>query len=508
MSEETPEPRWQLQEKEGRGKQWNLLDSEQELDDRWQLQPDQEYVNYEGPSWRPIDDLPEERASGAGWVLPSLVLVAVLAVASYVAIQGFDSIGLSNFNLSSLFGTQDPTAVAAATATPASQGEPQVTTADPASNGDQSAAPETTATEAPPTPTETSVPPTPEPMVEKRSAYVREQYGVNARSAPNTVGDPLEVVQQGVTLPIWEEEKNAEGDWLQVSLPNNTLAWISADFVDITTESVTYDALNALRQAQGLPLVPTPTSAAPANETVAEVTATPASNSSAQTPTTSTTTAENLKVSAVISSQFGLNLRQEPNPASASITLLADSKTFPVVGRSEDGQWLQLQLADGNLGWAVSQYMNVDGDVTALPIGGIGAATPTPAPTIAVSTTVAPNATVSTGTVTTATVSTTDATTTTTTVTGTATISATSPTTGTLDATASVAFLGGSRLRELPIEDSNDITVLVFGSALKVLGRNADTTFIKVQLEDGREGWVTTNTLEISVAPDTLPVVQ
>lgn len=495
MNGDTPDRRWQLQEVEGRGKQWNLLDSEQELDDRWHLQPDEEYTRYEGANWRPIDDLPEERGGGAGWVLPSLVLVAVLAVAGYVAIVGFDRIGLGNINFGDLFSPSVQNGASTALATPGEGGEPQVTQEPSAGSGaavDQAP----TATELPPTPTATLEPATstPQPMVEKRTASVREQYGVNARSLPSTSGDPIEIVAQGTQLPIWDEQQNDEGDWYYVSLPNNAKAWVSAKFVDITSAQVTYDEINQLRQAQGLPLLPTPTSAAPVAPPVAD-------NSNAAQPAApaNDTNPAPIGVSAAISSPVGVNLRSEPNADSTAITLLADSLTFPVVGRSEDGSWLQLKIAEDSLGWAATEFLNVTGDISSLQVGGITPAPATPVSEVApITSTTNVALTNTTATNITATVP----------PSTTAGITSTSVTTGTASTTGSVVSLSGSRLRETATKDGAELALLNFGDVVKVLGRSEDSLYLQVELTDGSRGWLLTDTIEVSSAVDALPVVQ
>lgn len=483
MNGQKTDRRWQLQETESRGKQWNLLDSEQDLDERWQLQRDEEYANHEDYNWQPIENLPEERTGSANWVLPSLVLVAVLAVAGYVAVTGLDRIGLSGLDISSLFSTT-PSEVAN-NQNSGNTGEPQVTSSNDAATAAQTPADlQPTVTEIPPTATATLVPPTATPAitVEKRVATVREQYGVNARSDPSTAGDPVEVVAQGTQLPIWEAQTNGEGDWYQVSLPNKSLAWVAAAFVDVTATSVTYDEMNQSRQEFGLPLLPTPTSAAPV-----AVEPAPAATATEAQPANSIETA-GLAATAAISSPLGLNLRSAADSTSDTITLLADSLVFPVVGRSADGQWLQLQLTDGTLGWAASQFLRIEGDLTQLPAGGVSEAPSTSSPISSTSELTTPGA-----------VTTTESVTTTGEITSTVAVD---------QATATVTFLSGSRVRQEPQEESGDLAVLDFGAEMKAIGRTEDGTFIQVELSDGSQGWVTPNTVELNVAVDSLPIVQ
>ena len=227
--------------------------------------------------------------------------------------------------------------------------------------------------------------------------------------------------------------------------------------------------------------------------------------------------------SAAISSPLGLNVRTEANATATAITLLADSLTFPVVGRSEDSAWLQLQLPDGTLGWAAAQFLRVSGDAAQLPVGGVSSAPliATPVATVAEPITATTPITSSDALTTSDAVPTSTPLTATTSVTATAPLTSTAPQTGTgsvtttaptttttTAATASVTYLGGARLRKDAKDDSSDLSVLDFATEVKVIGATADGAFLKVELADGTQGWVTPNTVELNVPIESLPVVQ
>ena len=88
MSDRNSMDDWQLQESPDSGDQWQLLDQEQNLAENLQLQ--------EAPAgaeqWRPVayEETPSRRT---GWILPSMIILALLAVLGYIgwlAINGFD----------------------------------------------------------------------------------------------------------------------------------------------------------------------------------------------------------------------------------------------------------------------------------------------------------------------------------------------------------------------------------------------------------------------------------
>jgi hypothetical protein len=61
-----------------------------------------------------------------------------------------------------------------------------------------------------------------------------------------------------------------------------------------------------------------------------------------------------------------VNVRSGPSTNDARISQLADGETVLVDGRTPDGAWLRIQLADGAAGWAAADLVTVADDVSLL----------------------------------------------------------------------------------------------------------------------------------------------
>ncbi len=88
MSNEEPLKNWQLENRGEEQAQWKLQASEQDLNRHLQLQP----ADLPGPQWQPVEyqRAPRPRRN---WVLPSIVIVALLSVLVYVGWVGFGRAG-------------------------------------------------------------------------------------------------------------------------------------------------------------------------------------------------------------------------------------------------------------------------------------------------------------------------------------------------------------------------------------------------------------------------------
>jgi uncharacterized protein YgiM (DUF1202 family) len=516
--------RWQLDDVEQTDNQWKLLDSEQEIDDRWQLQPEEHYTGgrrgaaHQGAEWQPIDYMPEER-SGGNWILPSLVLVAVLAIAGYMALAGLGQLGLTNFSLSNL--ALQRQAQATPTVTPEAA-EPEVAVLPQLATATLAPTPTTQQAES-----STAVTPAPAPiLVEKRLAAVKEQYGINARSVASKNGEVLQVVAQNTQLPIWDEEQNADGKWYQVSLPDNKLAWVVADFVEVSTQQVAIDDLNQLRTQVGLEALPVP----------GIETAQAAEDSSVVSPAPTVSAGE--QITALVTSPAGLNVRSQPSTTGESLLLVESNQTLSVVGRSEDGQWLQVQLADGRLGWAARQFLQTSGNVDVLPAATPSAGTVVTVPADTVSGTTASGVTVTTAITApvqaiaapavTATQNLTSAVGVTNTAAATISVGLTSTAaitqvasitpsgvltqssalTPTSNITAKVVWLSGAKVRAEPNPTSAELATLSTETVVPALARSQDSAYIQVRLQDGRTGWVRFSVIELSAGLDDLPIAK
>jgi uncharacterized protein YraI len=65
-----------------------------------------------------------------------------------------------------------------------------------------------------------------------------------------------------------------------------------------------------------------------------------------------------------------VNLRKSPGATYATVGNLAAGSTATAVGRNEDGSWLQVKMASGELAWITSntQFVKISGDALALPV--------------------------------------------------------------------------------------------------------------------------------------------
>src|SRR5690606_22115960 len=201
MSKDDPLKNWQLEEGGEPLDQWKLQDAEQQIDKNMQLQP-----SAQTPSdWQPVEYQRPATRSGRNWVLPSIVIVALLVALGYVGFVSLNRFGLGNLQLG-------PISLGAAAETPTA--EPTVATeeAAPVVVATEAPAVVPTATPEPPTPT---LVPTPIPaLITMRIASVNEEAGVNARREPSTDSEIVRLLNNGEQTTL----AGTEGDWLQVIL--------------------------------------------------------------------------------------------------------------------------------------------------------------------------------------------------------------------------------------------------------------------------------------------------
>jgi hypothetical protein len=81
-------------------------------------------------------------------------------------------------------------------------------------------------------------------------------------------------------------------------------------------------------------------------------------------------------VATVKTGQGRLNIRSGPGTGYLVVAKANDGDTYPVLGHSAAGDWLELQLNGGETGWASAAYLEVDGDVSGLPVSLVPAPSP------------------------------------------------------------------------------------------------------------------------------------
>ena len=79
MSTEDPLKNWQLENSARDDEQWKLEDAEQDLSKHMQLQPGEPNAY-----WQPVEYERDPQPRRRNWVLPSVLIVALLAVLGYV----------------------------------------------------------------------------------------------------------------------------------------------------------------------------------------------------------------------------------------------------------------------------------------------------------------------------------------------------------------------------------------------------------------------------------------
>jgi uncharacterized protein YgiM (DUF1202 family) len=485
MSTEDPLKNWQLEDrKEPDPEQWKLEDADQDLDKHLQLQQGEPNAY-----WQPVE---YERApqTRRNWVLPSVLIVALLAVLGYV---GWIALGQWGGGLGSLPGmaaaapTETPTVDAAAVAAAASPTPaPPTPTLEP------------TATLAPAeTPTATIEPTPTIAMGELISGTVNAVQGVNARREPN--GEVIRTLNENEGVTVTRQD----GDWLQVILSDGTtVAWVSSEFINRTPQMVPLEQLAAIFTAAGLPVptaVAAPAPSAGLTETVDLASATPlpaagevvtpslplAGSAPQLTPNGVIPTAPFTNAlpavgpALTVSDTTGVNARADASIAGAVLLVVPNGAVLPVLGRNAAGDWLQVQLPDGQRAWMFSEAVIASPDAASAPVVDGAAA----GVTESLATPTAPT-----------------------------TISAT-PETPALagaptGATATVANPLGANLRSAPSRDLEPIYSAGTGESFAVIGRNDAGDWVQVVLPDGSAVWALATTVEVSVGVDTLPVTQ
>lgn len=487
MSTEDPLKNWQLEDGKQDAEQWKLEDAEQDLSKHLQLQPGEPNAY-----WQPVEyerTAPRRR----NWVLPSVLIVALLAVLGYV---GWIALGQLGDGTGIDLGGFIPGMAAAATETPTAEAV--------------AAAVETPAATPtlPPTPTSAPVD-TPTPTVEPTPTVAMAQLisgtvnavgGVNARKEPAITGEVLQLLNEGTSLTVVRQE----GEWLQVILPDGlTVAWVAADFVDQAALPITLAELAAIYTGAGLPAptaAPAPSTTtvtdtgvisgllATATETAGVLTDTTVLTSTAPLTGTApaTVTPPLLVTSGVtpdapftntlplvgpaltVTDTTGVNARSAPSTDGAIIVTVPNGAVLPVTGRNTAGDWLQVSLPNGETGWMFAAAVVASADAVAAPVAA-------------------------------------DATAPQTTTTPAATTPLTNVPTG---ATATVINELGANLRPAPSRDLDGVFFAEANQSFTLVGRSGDGEWVQVVLPDGSLAWALLTTVNLSVAADTLPVTQ
>ncbi len=475
MSADNSLKNWQVEEGGKGADRYALSGAQTEAPKQLQLQEDATG----GAQWQPID---YRRQTGPrrNWILPSVVIVALLGVLSYVGWIAFGQVvgggtGSNPFTamasvLSDVIGGQAATAPTPEAVAAAATMTETVAVEEPTA---------TVAVTLPPTqePTATATPEPPPPaQVELITGIVTEAAGVNARREPNTTAEVVRLLAQNAAVTVVAEQDG----WLQVILDDNTVAWVSADFIQRSAQTVLLERLNEILIGAGLPPVATPT---PATAAVA-----------------AESTGLGATLPAVVIGEPGINARNAPDLVNGvTVMSLPRDTAVTAVGRNDDSLWLAVVLPDGTFGWVLTQFVSVQGDVAALgvvtPEQLTAAATATAAPETESAPLLAlvPTATSSAPALPVVEISPVDP---------------PAPFTNTLPLGAAVAISNplGVNARATPSADGALVIIVPNGAVLPAVGRSADDQWIQVRLPDDQLAWMARTVINVSDNIDTAPI--
>jgi uncharacterized protein YraI len=442
-----PLKNWQLEKSDEPLDQWKLQDAEQAAS-HLQLQE----TGATPANWQPVEYQRTPARPGRNWILPSIVVVALLGALAYVGFIALNNLGLTlpvgsgPANTPTIVATPDEAAAAMPIETPTEEPTP---------------------TPEPPTPT--PAPPTPTPaLILTRVGVVNDPAGVNARREPSTTAGIIRLLNNGERVTIVRQE----GDWLLVILPENQAAWAWAEYFDQSVgEQKTLEEWNAILTAAGLPPV------TPEAETVTTPAAEPV-------PTTLTAT---------VIADPGATLRIEPALQAQVVGEALLGAALTASGRTAAGDWLLVTLSDGRRGWISAALVSVEGDVAALPVQpsdilvAAGIVAPTPTIFLPEAPLAAPPFTLETNN-----------------VIPPAPYTNTVPSVG---AAIAISDTAGVRARTAPSLEAGIVTVLPNGAVLPAVGRSADNQWIQIVLPDNQRAWVFRGVVVVSSNLDDVPIV-
>ena len=462
---------WQVEESSDPENQWQLLETEQELPSELTL----EETAAPPQDWQPVEYAEPERSGSRNWILPSFIILAMIAVVAYIAWLGLNGDGIF------------PPASIAVENTPES--------VDPAAIVMEETATEVPTATAEIEPTATAIPtpvpsPTPE-LVEQRYATIDSLYGLNARSSPDLDAEVVAILDDGQKFVVSQEQNGR----LELILEDGSKVWVSSEFVIESFEFVAPDV------AVGLPVEPAevPPADAPADETLeAEpVVEDQPTETTGFTPPEPFTDLVPSGAALLVLVDGGVNARTADSVDSDIILTIPQGAALSALGQNAAGDWLRTELPNGTVAWVFKDTVETRGAVDSLlVVDAIGEVIEPQA----VETPIAEEET-------TADVSETG------TLSSTLTTAEPITTTETVDAAPDVdpeitVGLIGVKARTQPELGADVAEVLSSGTVLPATGRSADSTWVSITLDNEDVAWVLAGAVDLSVAPATLPVVE
>ncbi|MEX1019926.1 MAG: SH3 domain-containing protein [Litorilinea sp.] len=313
----------------------------------------------------------------------------------------------------------------------------------------------------------------PEPV----TVQVDSAAGLNVRTTPDTTGEVVALLPVGAIVPglaISDDEL-----WVQVELEDGATGWLFSEFVTISGDVTTIDG------------TPPPAAAAPVVIDTTEVL-----TSGIVPPAPFTAIIPGDSPAIVVAVIAGAIARVEPNATAQELTLLPQGAALPALSRTSNGQWIQIELPDGNLtGWVSRSVVSVTNDIDTLPSDDV------PLPDA----------------------ETTDEDTTDEDADSPILLLPTPTPPADSDAEAEDGTAGDdtagdsveATVRDIlltvypePNSTGNSVALLPRGTAVPVTGRNSDGDWVLIETEEGDTGWVDVRSILLTVEVETLPVVE
>lgn len=167
---------------------------------------------------------------------------------------------------------------------------------------------------------------------------------VDVRQSPGTAGEVIRTLR-GVA-PVRIVGRTDEYQWLEVTLPDGVSGWVLASAVESDLNFNTLAVTGIAENLPGVAIEPTP-----------------------------------LPDASVKANAGGLRVRSEPGLVGTVYSNLDAFDPLAVLARTFDDQWLQVQTAQGVVGWVATQYVDLNMSLRDVPATHQTVfATPTPLP--------------------------------------------------------------------------------------------------------------------------------
>ena len=247
---------------------------------------------------------------------------------------------------------------------------------------------------------------------------------LNVRSGPGLEYSIVTVVNQGNVVNLLG--RNADSTWAYVQTASATLGWVNASSTYINP-SVAISSLDEVTTATATP------TAVPTSTSVPNPTSTP-------TPVPATGSTATVATGA-------LNVRSGPSVAYSPVAVITQGTVVTLIGRNDNSSWAKIRLSDNTEGWVNASLITPNVAISSLPVAA--------APTITAS---------------------------------------------------ALVSTGAMNVRSGPGVTYSVLTVASQGQTVTLLGRNANSSWAKIRLANGTEGWANTSLLTANVSISSLPV--